>query len=83
MNLNNVYLKYALIFAGGLVTGLAVSGLCNRGCLTLKPVAAGIISRGMDVKDAVASAVEKVKEDVQDIAAEARADQAQRRAAKG
>ena len=72
-------LKYALFFAGGVVAGVLGAMVMQRGCVGLKPVAAGLISRGLDVKDAIAGAVEKVKEDAQDLVAEARAAQASRK----
>ncbi|MDO5538403.1 MAG: hypothetical protein Q4F72_12855 [Desulfovibrionaceae bacterium] len=75
----NSTLKYALIFAGGMVAGIAAATAVSRGAINLKPLAAGIVSRGMDVKDAIANTFEKLKEDCQDLVAEARADQAQRR----
>jgi hypothetical protein len=77
----NSFLKYGLIFAGGVTAGVIASMAVNRGCINLKPVASGIISRGLDVKDAIANAVEKAKEDAQDLMAEARAEQADRKAA--
>ncbi len=76
--MNNT-LKYALIFAGGMAAGLICSMAVNRGVLNMKPVAAGLISRGMDVKDAISNCIEKTKEDVQDLIAEAKADQMHRK----
>ena len=70
----NTGLKYALIFAGGVAAGVLGAMVLQRGATGLN-----IISRGMDVKDAIAGAVEKVKEDAQDLMAEARAEQAQRK----
>ncbi len=75
----NTTLKYVLIFAGGMAAGILGSMAVSRGCINLKPVAAGLISRGMDVKDAISGAIEKAKEDAQDLVAEARADQAARK----
>ncbi|HIW00442.1 MAG TPA: hypothetical protein H9894_04560 [Candidatus Desulfovibrio intestinipullorum] len=75
----NTGLKYALFFVGGIAAGVLGTMALQRGAINLKPVAAGIISRGMDVKDAIAGAVEKVKEDAQDLYAEAKAEQAQRK----
>lgn len=54
----------------------------SKGKLNLKPVAADLISRGMDVKDALMSKVEAVKEDMEDLAAEARQASEKRKAAK-
>ncbi len=75
----NSTLKYVLIFAGGVAAGVVASMAVNRGCVNLKPVASGILSRGLDVKDAISDAIEKAKEDAQDLVAEARAEQAQRK----
>lgn len=72
-------LRCALCVAGGIVIGALGAMALQRGSVNLKPVAAGLLSRGMDVKDAIAGAVERVKEDAQDLVAEARADQAQRK----
>ena len=47
----------------------------------MKPLAADLLSRGMDVKDALARKVATVKEDMEDLAAEARAAQKQRKGA--
>lgn len=44
----------------------------TRGKLDLKPLATDLVSRGMDMKDAIMSKVESVKEDMEDLAAEAR-----------
>lgn len=65
-------LKYALLFAAGLATGIIVSSAIKRGNLSFKSCAADVVSRGMDVKDAVNGAVERVKEDAEDLMAEAR-----------
>ncbi|WP_296305150.1 hypothetical protein [uncultured Desulfovibrio sp.] len=69
----NSVLKYGLVFLGGLVVGALGTAAVRRGSLDLKPLATDLISRGMDVKDALMSKVEAVREDMQDLAAEARA----------
>ena len=48
----------------------------------MKPMAADLLSRGMDVKDAVLAKVETVKENMDDMVAEARHAAEQRREAK-
>lgn len=78
--MNSVF-KYGLVFLGGLVVGALGSAAVKRGSLDLKPLATDLISRGMDVKDALLSKVEAVKEDMQDLAAEARAKAEDRRSA--
>lgn len=68
----NTYLKYALIALGGIIVGAAGAIAISRGKINLKPYAANIISRGMDVKDAVNGCVERIKEDAEDLVAEAK-----------
>ena len=65
-------LKYGLFFLGGLVLGVVGTVAVTRGKLDLKPLATDLVSRGMDMKDAIMSKVEAVKEDMEDLAAEAR-----------
>ncbi|WP_297227568.1 hypothetical protein [uncultured Desulfovibrio sp.] len=78
--MNSIF-KYGLVFLGGLVVGALGSAAVKRGSLDLKPLATDLISRGMDVKDALLSKVEAVKEDMQDLAAEARAKAEDRKSA--
>ena len=78
--MNSVF-KYGLVFLGGLVVGALGASAVKRGSLDLKPLATDLISRGMDVKDALLSKVEAVREDMQDLAAEARAKAEDRRSA--
>lgn len=65
-------LKYSLFFLGGLALGVVGTVAVTRGKLDLKPLATDLVSRGMDMKDAIMSKVEAVKEDMEDLAAEAR-----------
>ena len=65
-------LKYGLLFLGGLALGVVGTVAVTRGKLDLKPLATDLVSRGMDMKDAIMSKVEAVKEDMEDLAAEAR-----------
>ena len=58
-------LKYGLFFLGGLALGVVGTVAVTRGKLDLKPLATDLVSRGMDMK-------ESVKEDMEDLAAEAR-----------
>ena len=68
----NIGLKYGLFFLGGLALGVVGTVAVTRGKLDLKPLATDLVSRGMDMKDAIMSKVEAVKEDMEDLAAEAR-----------
>ena len=78
----NSGIKFGLIFLGGIALGALGAVALSRGKLNLKPVAADLISRGMDAKDALMSKVEAVKEDMEDLAAEARQASEKRKAAK-
>ena len=78
----NSGIKFGLIVLGGIALGALGAVALSRGKLNLKPVAADLISRGMDAKDALMSKVEAVKEDMEDLAAEARQASEKRKAAK-
>ncbi|MDO5484665.1 MAG: DUF6110 family protein [Desulfovibrionaceae bacterium] len=78
----NSFLKFSLTFLGGVALGAIGAAAVSQGKLNLKPVAADLISRGMDMKDALMSKVEAVKEDMEDLAAEARHASEKRKAAK-
>ena len=65
-------LKYGLFFPGWSGAGRRGHRCRHRGKLDLKPLATDLVSRGMDMKDAIMSKVEAVKEDMEDLAAEAR-----------
>lgn len=78
----NSGIKFGLFFLGGIALGALGAVALSKGKLNLKPVAADLISRGMDAKDALMSKVEAVKEDMEDLAAEARQASEKRKAAK-
>ena len=65
-------LKFGLWFLGGVALGALGTVALSKGKLDIKPVAADLLSRGMDVKDALMGKVEAVKEDMEDLAAQAR-----------
>ena len=69
----NENLKYGLFFLGGVALGAVGAVAVSRCMEDLKPFATELISRGMDMKDAVLARVDGVKEDVEDMVAEARA----------
>lgn len=68
----NEGMKCGLWFLGGVTLGVLGAVAVSRGKLDLKPLATDLLSRGMDVKDALLSKVESIKEDVEDLTAEAR-----------
>jgi hypothetical protein len=75
----NENMKYALFFLGGVALGAVGAVAVSRGKLDLKPFAADLLSRGLDVKDALVAKADAVREDVEDMVAEARAVSEQRK----
>ncbi len=64
------FFRFGLVFLGGVVVGaMAKQALSGNTCL--RPMAADLLSRGMDAKDCVMSKVETLKETVEDLVAEA------------
>lgn len=74
----NIGWKQALIFLGGVAAGVVLT----KKAKDVKYVAADLLSRGMDAKDAIMAKVETMREDVQDLAAEAKNASDKRKAAK-
>lgn len=63
--------KYGLFFLGGVVVGALGAVAITRGKLNVKPLAADLLSTGLDLRDKVMAGVEGVKEDLADVMAEA------------
>ena len=76
----NENLKYGLFFLGGAALGAIGAVAVSRGKLDLKPFAAELVSRGLDVRDALLSKAETVRENMEDVVAEAQVVSEQRRA---
>lgn len=68
----NEGMKCGLFFLGGLVLGALGATAVSRGKLDFKPLAADLISKGMDARDAVMAKVETARENMEDLMAEAR-----------
>ncbi len=66
----NGFLKFALVFIGGAVIGALGASAASRSD-GVRPMAANLISRGMDAKDAFMGKVETLKENMEDLVAEA------------
>ena len=69
----NENLKYGLFFLGGVALGAVGAVAVSRGKLDLKPFATELVSRGLDVRDALLEKAETVRENVEDMVAEAQA----------
>lgn len=75
-------MKYGLFFLGGLALGAIGATAVSKGKLDFKPLAADLISKGMDARDAVLAKVETARENMEDLVAEARHAAEQRREVK-
>ena len=64
--------KYGLILLAGIALGALGAAAVGKGKIDLKPLASDLISRGLNVKDAILGKVEALKEDMEDMAAAAR-----------
>lgn len=79
MGINNFW-KYGLAVGAGVAIGALGAVLLSRGSIDVKKAAATLLSHGMDLKDKAATLVETAKENLDDLAAEARHDQEARKA---
>ncbi len=66
----NAFWKFALVFIGGAVVGAVGATTVSRHD-GVRPLAADLLSRSMDAKDAVMGKVETLKENMEDLVAEA------------
>ena len=73
--------KYGLIFLGGVVVGALGACAISRGKLNIKPLAADLVSGGLELREKALAAVEGVKEDLADVVAEAKVKAQERREA--
>ncbi|MDR1241178.1 MAG: hypothetical protein LBM00_00095 [Deltaproteobacteria bacterium] len=67
--------KYGLALGAGVAIGAVGAVLLSRGNINLKKACAGLLSRGLDIKDRAAGFAGTAKENLEDIAAEARYEQ--------
>ncbi|MDR1660446.1 MAG: hypothetical protein LBR94_08955 [Desulfovibrio sp.] len=68
----NEFWKYGLAAGVGVVVGAIGATLLSRGGIDLKKAAATLLSHGMAMKDKATVVVDTAKENIDDIAAEAR-----------
>ena len=71
--------KFGLFFLGGVVLGAAGAVVVGRGKLNFRPFVTDVISRGIDAKEAVVAKAETVREDMEDLVAEAKVVSEQRK----
>lgn len=77
---SNNFWKYGLAVGAGVAIGALGAVLLSRGSIDLKKTAATLLSHGMDIKEKAAAFVETAKENIDDLAAEARHEQEMRKA---
>ena len=65
------YNRNGMYMIGGVVLGLVSAAVLGQQKNRLRPAVAGLISRGLDVKDSAVVAAESVKEQAEDLLAEA------------
>jgi hypothetical protein len=70
--MNSNWWKYGLAIGGGVFLGALGVALVSGGKIDLKKCAATLLSQGLDIKEKLAEAMETVKENIDDLAAEAR-----------
>ncbi|MDR1359748.1 MAG: hypothetical protein LBJ82_02105 [Deltaproteobacteria bacterium] len=70
--MNKTLWKYGLVLGAGLAIGAAGALLLSRNPALVKKTLAAALSRGIDLKDKAAVFMETAKENMEDIAAEAR-----------
>lgn len=79
MAINPNIWKYGLAAGAGVALGAVGAVLLSRGRVDLKKTAATILSHGMDLKDQASEFMENAKENLEDLAAEAKEEQNKRK----
>jgi hypothetical protein len=72
-NFSGNWWKYGLAIGGGVALGAIGVMLLSKGKIDLKKCAATVLSQGFDLKEKAAEVMETVKENIDDLTAEARA----------
>ncbi|MHC1788766.1 hypothetical protein [Solidesulfovibrio sp.] len=68
----NDYLKNGLFLAAGVAIGALGAVALGKGKLSIRPAMADLLSHGMDLKEKTASVLERAKENIEDLMAEAK-----------
>lgn len=68
----NDYLKNGLFLAAGVAIGALGAVALSKGNLSIRPAMADLLSHGMDLKEKTAAVLEKAKENIDDLMAEAK-----------
>jgi len=68
----NDYLKNGLFLAAGVALGALGAVALGKGKFSIRPAMADLLSHGMDLKEKTASVIERAKENIEDLMAEAK-----------
>ena len=68
----NDYLKNGLFLAAGVAIGALDAVALGKGKLSIRPAMADLLSHGMDLKEKTAAVLERAKENIDDLMAEAK-----------
>ncbi|MDR2488860.1 MAG: YtxH domain-containing protein [Desulfovibrio sp.] len=77
--MNENFWKYALALGAGVALGATGAILLSRNQTALKKNAAALLSHGLDLKDKAVEFLETAKENMEDLASEAKHNQEQRK----
>ncbi len=77
--MNQNFWKYGLAVGAGVAVGAIGAILLSRNSDCIRRTAADLLSRGMDLKDKASEFMETAKENMEDLAAEARHAREQRK----
>lgn len=76
----HIFCKGGLALGAGVLLGVIGAVLLSRANIDLKKKAASLLSHGMDIKDKASGLIATAKDNVEDIATEARNEQKKRKA---
>ena len=68
----NDYLKNGLFLAAGVAVGALGAIALGKGKFSVRPAMADLLSHGMDLKEKTAAVIERAKENMDDLMAEAK-----------
>jgi len=68
----NDYLKNGLFLAAGVAIGALGAVVLGKGKFSVRPAMADLLSHGMDLKEKTAAVLERAKENMDDLMAEAK-----------
>ncbi|MHC1711504.1 MAG: hypothetical protein AB9872_05050 [Solidesulfovibrio sp.] len=68
----NEYVKSGLFFAAGAALGALTAVALGKDKFSVRPAMADLLSHGMDLKEKTASVLERAKENIEDLMAEAK-----------